>query len=216
MRGKLKPTLWQYARRRIIPAHAGQTPVWKGHAHGTTDHPRACGANSRMSYGSTRDAGSSPRMRGKPWDADSREAETRIIPAHAGQTRRLAWIPRPLRGSSPRMRGKRRRDIQSPLLARIIPAHAGQTAHVAGFSRIYADHPRACGANTAVCCSSVSMIGSSPRMRGKRRPYSPPSARHRIIPAHAGQTRNSRSSRQYRSDHPRACGANSPILCENS
>ena len=38
----------------------------------------------------------------------------------------------------------------------------------------------------------------------------------RIIPAHAGQTPVMRFMVMVIPDHPRACGANSPILCENS
>ena len=111
------------------------------------DHPRACGANATMDATRPRRCGSSPRMRGKHGQADDAVARVRIIPAHAGQTRR--WENRPdcdsdhpracganpmfLRGllgfggSSPRMRGKPPADGRDTSKRRIIPAHAGQT-----------------------------------------------------------------------------------------
>ena len=93
------------------------------------------------------DPGSSPRVRGKPFQRFGRRSDCRIIPARAGQTRFLkpdtvmmSDHPRAcganslfvflfflLFGSSPRVRGKlgigdiRRRQ------RRIIPARAGQT-----------------------------------------------------------------------------------------
>ena len=74
---------------RIIPAHAGQTsghPAWSVPG---TDHPRACGANVMVGYLTSADNGSSPRMRGKLVDLRHSVRESRIIPAHAGQT--PAW-----------------------------------------------------------------------------------------------------------------------------
>ena len=72
---------------RIIPAHAGQTLDDTGNDEADTDHPRACGANKDADMANRLDAGSSPRMRGKPKQLIYDIAGLRIIPAHAGQTR---------------------------------------------------------------------------------------------------------------------------------
>ena len=107
------------------------------------------------------------------------------------------------------MRGKLpvRRGINLPF--RIIPAHAGQTRSSSPSSAAEADHPRACGANSTTGYARLRNDGSSPRMRGK--PYIRPKIvpNVRIIPAHAGQTHHLRQGQGPRSDHPRACGANS-------
>ena len=152
--------------------------------------------------------GSSPRMRGKPHLLVDRAAEARIIPAHAGQTSlsRLASSaatdhPRACGanrlerlgslvafGSSPRMRGKRRLVREQHHRIRIIPAHAGQTSSVAPKRVDCPDHPRACGANPKGTTRVELRIGSSPRMRGKRRRQAAVRQADRIIPAHAGQT----------------------------
>ena len=172
--------------------------------------------------------GSSPRMRGKLNYVINKANEIRIIPAHAGQTYRFlvplgpdSDHPRACGantlcfvrltgdfGSSPRMRGKQVLPLTLGVERRIIPAHAGQTGcRRAGACRI-ADHPRACGANTRGTVSGLKRNGSSPRMRGKPRPMRPHGRRHRIIPAHAGQTCSVTRRRRAGSDHPRACGAN--------
>ena len=65
MRGKLEATVAELSKTRIIPAHAGQTPVLSLCIISVADHPRACGANSDNSSTTTSKSGSPPRMRGK-------------------------------------------------------------------------------------------------------------------------------------------------------
>ena len=160
----------------------------------------------------------------------------RIIPAHAGQTRlsnkppnvvadhpracgaNLSTFITPLRasGSSPRMRGKRVVGLHDTVRIRIIPAHAGQTPSWGPPEPVWTDHPRACGANPTSSTFPLISCGSSPRMRGKPHHEVHIQVQFRIIPAHAGQTRRHIAHDRAEPDHPRACGANSPILCENS
>ena len=86
MRGKLVMARRRTPRRRIIPAHAGQTFRSSYKSIRQPDHPRACGANwkwSRMRFSAS---GSSPRMRGKRLCRSCARRSGRIIPAHAGQT----------------------------------------------------------------------------------------------------------------------------------
>ena len=89
MRGKHEQHRTRLPRRRIIPAHAGQTGS-DGKRHPTrSDHPRACGANAgvlAVILGVHFESGSSPRMRGKLIPTVKQFAAHRIIPAHAGQT----------------------------------------------------------------------------------------------------------------------------------
>ena len=126
MRGKLLNRCREGLRSRIIPAHAGQTPyTWAGSV-ADADHPRACGANQYRDTRGLLSYGSSPRMRGKHLAKNLLPFPARIIPAHAGQTRRRAGQsclqpdhpracganhhcdlpPADTSGSSPRMRGK--------------------------------------------------------------------------------------------------------------
>ena len=111
-------------------------------------------------------------------------------------------------GSSPRMRGKLTLRRRHDHCERIIPAHAGQTDLDKFYGDVNADHPRACGANDRTPLETLTIFGSSPRMRGKPGSDSARRGRIRIIPAHAGQTTIFLFNSARWSDHPRACGAN--------
>ena len=210
MRGKPSTRGLQGTRRRIIPAHAGQTTSGLPGSVTSSDHPRACGANVEMHASLGSHVGSSPRMRGKLRQQLHVPELFRIIPAHAGQT--VSIVPRSFAsrfaGSSPRMRGKLLHAGLQLAQHRIIPAHAGQTDLPILPPLPNADHPRACGANGQQFLTNLGTFGSSPRMRGKPRLERDDSRTRRIIPAHAGQTWVWIRFFQTTTDHPRACGAN--------
>ena len=236
MRGKRFVARHRVKVHRIIPAHAGQTRPQPPRHPVSTDHPRACGANPTLRRAEGAHVGSSPRMRGKRGLCGVRRLGCRIIPAHAGQTQTPHTLQRPppdhpracganltksrnwslASGSSPRMRGKRPEHRGPNGRGRIIPAHAGQTPCSPTARTPATDHPRACGANYCLSLGTFHKSGSSPRMRGKLNAPCVYQRAARIIPAHAGQTWSVRAAVRVRPDHPRACGANSPILCENS
>ena len=91
---------------------------------------------------------------------------------------------------------------------RIIPARAGQTSSQPSRTSPWPDHPRACGANSARAIYMLVVSGSSPRVRGKLHRAAADRLAARIIPARAGQTPSSGTTRPTDADHPRACGAN--------
>ncbi len=187
MRGKPVRSRRLRARRRIIPAHAGQTNSVPAKRSSHADHPRACGANVMVPSACMLMVGSSPRMRGKRHPPSPCNPVMRIIPAHAGQTvsnssRTSARSDHPRAcganpalsvmtaapaGSSPRMRGKLGFGFDSFRQRRIIPAHAGQTSRTPTPTPTVSDHPRACGANDGDKMPMRVSCGSSPRMRGK-------------------------------------------------
>ena len=192
------------------------------------DHPRACGANVAVPDTVMTSPGSSPRVRGKQRPIQLVEVMGRIIPARAGQTswtggRRFSCSDHPRAcganrrdggaagdraGSSPRVRGKPRRRNPNHRHHRIIPARAGQTTLRFHSTFRSSDHPRACGANRTATTNEDVVIGSSPRVRGKRLKETQTEHIHRIIPARAGQTTCPNCRRRACPDHPRACGAN--------
>ena len=213
---------------RIIPARAGQTAACPRSRGPTTDHPRACGANVDGIRPCLRQFGSSPRVRGKQVLPVRRGLRLRIIPARAGQTKAHRTVSRncsdhpracgangpprpdstPPNGSSPRVRGKHDIFSKGGFVGRIIPARAGQTRRSSCRYESRPDHPRACGANLEFAVIGNKTIGSSPRVRGKRRNTRSIDCCGRIIPARAGQTASECCSRCRPPDHPRACGAN--------
>ena len=213
-------------RRRIIPAHAGNTAASR-EAPGTwPDHPRACGEHEPIKAGTAAHAGSSPRMRGTHASRARYGGKNRIIPAHAGNTRKvLARLivrtdhPRACgehvmrvivcpgdSGSSPRMRGTHALHKVQLRDGRIIPAHAGNTRRKTRAVFVNADHPRACGEHDTLESWLIDYGGSSPRMRGTPWNCMTLLAFSRIIPAHAGNTHGASTRHPVGPDHPRACG----------
>ena len=115
-------------------------------------------------------------------------------------------------GSSPRVRGKLQARRVEGVASRIIPARAGQTLWLRPATWLFPDHPRACGANVDGFPSKDANAGSSPRVRGKRPRRGILGRGQRIIPARAGQTPGPDENIKQLPDHPRACGANPPMM----
>ena len=71
-------------------------------------------------------------------------------------------------GSPPRVRGKLKRDFVQLCPKRITPACAGKTGNIFGLKELNEDHPRVCGENRNALQCKRYMLGSPPRVRGKR------------------------------------------------
>ena len=135
----------------IIPADAGSTSMGVLFSRLVKDHPRGCGEHLVVLVVVPLGVGSSPRMRG----ARSHQWSDPIsgpTPCHIG--------------SSPRMRGAPAWLSWWPCMRRIIPADAGSTRSRFSCYYLCADHPRGCGEHVAMDRSNMSLLGSSPRMRG--------------------------------------------------
>ena len=85
-RGKHRRHLPRLPQARLIPARAGKTSDPQTQPHPSRAHPRAGGENRRCSNPRRRDAGSSPRGRGKCGLGDLAGRVARLIPARAGKT----------------------------------------------------------------------------------------------------------------------------------
>ena len=211
MRGTLGRSIRLLNAGRIIPAHAGNSQMSQPLTVVISDHPRACGELATSAMIRIPSYGSSPRMRGTHTLPRFVAKKVRIIPAHAGNSRRFhhpthrySDHPRacgelPTRnfaiplavGSSPRMRGTLFPFLIQFPGVRIIPAHAGNSTCDCSRTRAKADHPRACGELLMLDRATLSPIGSSPRMRGTHAPAEAGHPGIRIIPAHAGNSRTS-------------------------
>ena len=170
-------------------------------------------------------------MRGTPAPLGCNSAQTRFIPAHAGNTGRRAHtrgarsvhpracgehcqnlsVTQTRSGSSPRMRGTQTRPCCLRPQPRFIPAHAGNTVRCGKTFLMMTVHPRACGEHEHVAAEHIKRGGSSPRMRGTPivnilAPFSV-----RFIPAHAGNTFAKAIPYGRVKVHPRACGEHSAI-----
>ena len=131
----------------LIPAHAGKTIRDRGRLGLRRAHPRSRGENHPGPGEARAAAGSSPLTRGKLPRDQNVAVRVRLIPAHAGKTRRRSPLapgraahPRSRGengtrncfqmvrvGSSPLTRGKRFELEESREDTGLIPAHAGKT-----------------------------------------------------------------------------------------
>ena len=179
-------------------------------------HPRSRGENCGPRACWVRVRGSSPLTRGKLVGRVSLFERRRLIPAHAGKTRRRSVRCGRFR-AHPRSRGENERHVvaqlvhngSSPLTRgklvvhrrarfrlRLIPAHAGKTVGRTNIHRASRAHPRSRGENGLflfpgfVFC--FVLLGSSPLTRGKHRGEWTPGYGVRLIPAHAGKTQPTR------------------------
>ena len=111
-------------------------------------------------------------------------------------------------GSSPLTRGKQPSPPSPCTATRLIPAHAGKTVSSALHSPASTAHPRSRGENRVIGSPLARLDGSSPLTRGKPSTPVGQAFAPRLIPAHAGKTRPTPSTRRRRRAHPRSRGEN--------
>ena len=174
--------------RGTIPAHAGETENPGVEHPRMRDDPRARGGNGATLFTSGGDVGRSPRTRGKLHCVNDDLDAKGTIPAHAGETKRLASSTRafwddprarggnltrarevaPDVGRSPRTRGKPTYATLDHFFSGTIPAHAGETTEARRNTLVGGDDPRARGGNAMMRAKKKASMGRSPRTRGKR------------------------------------------------
>ena len=208
-RGKRARPLQRRDPERLIPAHAGKTNRPRVGCYRASAHPRSRGENASELIEGLVPIGSSPLTRGKPRRCAAVGFLRRLIPAHAGKTRRRSrglsrpaahprsrgenqnfWstVLQPL-GSSPLTRGKPPPKRTQRHQERLIPAHAGKTRSPAKAGSRASAHPRSRGENCRRAGSVGEGTGSSPLTRGKPRLRRCGLDDGGLIPAHAGKTR---------------------------
>ena len=109
------------------------------------------------------------------------------------------------------MRGTALRQRSRTGAVRFIPAHAGNRGGSRSLPRAMSVHPRACGEQIPALTKSVTVSGSSPRMRGTVVSVDQSLQRLRFIPAHAGNSAVAVYRLHPHTVHPRACGEQSLI-----
>ena len=187
-----------------------------------------CGENFFFQKEGIKPSGSPPRVRGKQVNKIGRYINVRITPACAGKTPSRAFLdcllkdhPRvcgenlPQRqsaiepiGSPPRVRGKPPPRLYGLRPVRITPACAGKTKRYRVCKGGRGDHPRVCGENDDIRDAVMTLVGSPPRVRGKREVLLRKAVVRGITPACAGKTVEVINADFLCEDHPRVCGEN--------
>ena len=151
-------------------------------------------------------AGIIPACAGNTASPCQRWAGRRDHPRVCGEHSEYTPVMGEKEGSSPRVRGTLQAVEARRAQQGIIPARAGNTASSRTSRSTSRDHPRVCGEHSAQLTSAAMEQGSSPRVRGTRRPNQPNRPHAGIIPACAGNTACWFWGNLWSRDHPRVCG----------
>ena len=197
----------------LIPARAGTTEGYVTAPSPSWAHPRSRGEHHFSVSFRCRFGGSSPLARGTLLSVFNRVREKGLIPARAGNTRRLrrlrGWTgahPRSRgehcywshrmddpEGSSPLARGTHPRGRNSLGGSGLIPARAGNTCGSTSGYRTARAHPRSRGEHRPLAIGALPLLGSSPLARGTRIMHKGGTSKSGLIPARAGNTTSSSS-----------------------
>ena len=210
----------------LIPASAGSTEGREGAPGASRAHPRVRGEHLVVTLAGVYSEGSSPRPRGAPYINLMDTDLAWLIPASAGSTHSTTEHgtaggahPRVrgeheclLRecevgeGSSPRPRGAPILSSATTPVTGLIPASAGSTWRPRCMRSRSRAHPRVRGEHFRFAHVSFFSPGSSPRPRGARFGGNAGGLCGGLIPASAGSTCRSASSRKSIWAHPRVRG----------
>ncbi len=227
-----------HARRRCIPACAGNRRAVITSSACRAVHPRMRGEQCLLSESVAVRGGASPHARGTgPWTL-CRARWRRCIPACAGNrvgparsSRRAPVHPRmrgeqyrnvcaPIfsNGASPHARGTARRPRRTAPPSRCIPACAGNRRITMGGAVVSSVHPRMRGEQGAVETAGSVGDGASPHARGTDGLGPAEQAPARCIPACAGNRSVASVDLRVWSVHPRMRGeqasAARPATCQ--
>ena len=213
-------------RRRTIPTRVGNTTRRCRRRTSHADHPHAGGEYNLQGKERIHWAGPSPRGWGIRRGPRLRFRIFRTIPTRVGNTSSLSSRLRltadhphaggeyrfalQLRasddGPSPRGWGIRRARPPIRLLERTIPTRVGNTSVDGIECGGPADHPHAGGEYPSSASHISSISGPSPRGWGIHSPRLAELENWRTIPTRVGNTDNSPTGTQKRTDHPHAGG----------
>ena len=130
-----------------------------------------------------------------------------------GEHHRLLIVSPGSSGSSPHVRGTRPYQRTARFVMRFIPACAGNTRIDYDGQHNQPVHPRMCGEHTKSATIKVSLVGSSPHVRGTRSKLKKKGPVRRFIPACAGNTEYTMYSVDAVAVHPRMCGEHGNLSC---
>ena len=198
-------TTWE-AIQRFIPASAGNTLGVLRFSFTAPVHPRECGEHVLHQRIAKTSFGSSPRVRGTRWTTCSRSRRSSVHPRECGEHFSFRHTFNSVGGSSPRVRGTLPAASARRKCARFIPASAGNTQVPSVRRASQPVHPRECGEHAAHNASLVTLLGSSPRVRGTQQLVNTGGESLRFIPASAGNTQQEQDQEEQNSVHPRECG----------
>ena len=186
VRGTRRTRPGGFARRRFIPACAGNSRAAECPACRAAVHPRVCGELRVRARARLQRRGSSPRVRGTLCPHRTGSAPEEVHPRVCGELEDERW--------------------RCWLRVRFIPACAGNSRRRSSAWRSRPVHPRVCGELTSRIQRTAPDSGSSPRVRGTPHRHRGRRDGDRFIPACAGNSPEQCLAGSIRPVHPRVCG----------
>ena len=197
------------ARRRSIPACAGEPSPQRISLTCFTVYPRVCGGTKCLMRPTAFGIGLSPRVRGnrspelvlrvirrsipacagEPGTPTCPAAGSKVYPRVCGGTRQRADDGAAAEGLSPRVRGNLLDGGDADVELRSIPACAGEPGAVRRHARQREVYPRVCGGTALYVMAVIMRRGLSPRVRGNLDSLGYTPVEIRSIPACAGEPR---------------------------
>ena len=189
--GKHRLLVFNERNSRFTPTPVGKTHPRRRSSRYIPVHPHACGENVRALHGVTPNSGSPPRLWGKHGRSAGRFQRIRFTPTPVGKTRDPSSPYTRKYGSPPRLWGKlagARNDGES---ARFTPTPVGKTPPSLASKSASAVHPHACGENPELRRGNQAVIGSPPRLWGKRHCDTPYAISNAVHPHACGENQGS-------------------------
>ena len=195
---------------RFIPVYTGNTPFSQAENQRAAVHPRVYGEHLSVLMTDLSQFGSSPCIRGTRDGLVLVQSDCRFIPVYTGNTHAGGWTktsravhPRVygehrrsstlsvwVSGSSPCIRGTPFGRLGLRIAGRFIPVYTGNTNQLALWLSIMSVHPRVYGEHGGGKGYVDITHGSSPCIRGTRRPKKGQKPSQRFIPVYTGNTPN--------------------------
>ena len=214
--------------QRFTPTRVGKTYGLRRCRRKRTVHPHACGENGISLMPAYPGFGSPPRVWGKLLTLRHCVHHRRFTPTRVGKTQPYAYSPVPPTvhphacgenqgnpvaesggvGSPPRVWGKLLRPSETRWRRRFTPTRVGKTSVVQAAGRSTPVHPHACGENRVSGQAFAQVLGSPPRVWGKRKRNPDITQRLRFTPTRVGKTQTPATLLDAPSVHPHACGEN--------
>ena len=196
----------QNARRRSIPAYAGEPGIYTANCRGNAVYPRVCGGTATVIVVLAVMQGLSPRMRGNRMPGTGGGKGAAVYPRVCGGTRHPQIGCNDGGGLSPRMRGNPPPPGRRRPAGRSIPAYAGEPPTKSTTFPPASVYPRVCGGTDSCGSRNRKVCGLSPRMRGNLGGCCGTGQYVGSIPAYAGEPPAITSSPSPSAVYPRVCG----------
>ena len=227
VRSRLVHGCMSFPSRRITSACAEQTRTPTAPARSAKDHLRVCGADNVTDWPETDGLGSPPRVRSRQAGKGRDDRPSGITSACAEQTAHspllmlIGWDHLRVCGADDARKRESQRDLGSPPRVRsrrdeagcvgtrrgITSACAEQTTSETDTAAHDGDHLRVCGADMVAISLGVTVRGSPPRVRSRRRSHRLCERWPGITSACAEQTTGISCPCRVDRDHLRVCGA---------